>query len=98
MDLNAVTKSLRERVGSDSGLGTTLKFDMGSEGVVMIDGASTPNAVTNDDGEAACTIGLTLDTLSRMILRELEPTTAFMMGKLKVSGDMSVAMRLQHLL
>lgn len=98
MDLNAITKLLRERVGSDSGLGTTLKFDMGSEGIVLIDGAATPNTVSNIDGEAACTIGLTLDTLGRLMLRELEPTTAFMMGKIKVSGDMSIAMRLQNLL
>ncbi|WP_374568635.1 SCP2 sterol-binding domain-containing protein [Ideonella sp.] len=98
MDLNAATKVLREKVGSDSGLGTTLKFDCGSEGVVLIDGNAVPNSVTNDDGDAACTIALSLDTLNRLILRELEPTTAFMMGKLKVSGDMSVAMKLQHLL
>jgi putative sterol carrier protein len=98
MDLNAATKVLREKVGSDSGLGTTLKFDCGSEGIVLIDGAVVPNTVSNSDGDAACTIALSLDTLNRLILRELEPTTAFMMGKLKVSGDMSVAMKLQHLL
>lgn len=98
MDLNAATKVLREKVGSDSGLGTTLKFDCGSEGIVLIDGAAVPNTVSNSDGDAACTIALSLDTLNRLILRELEPTTAFMMGKLKVSGDMSVAMKLQHLL
>jgi putative sterol carrier protein len=98
MDLNAATKVLREKVGSDSGLGTTLKFDCGSEGVVLIDGTAMPNVVSNDDGEAACTIALSMDTLGRLLLRELDPTTAFMMGKLKVSGDMSVAMRLQHLL
>jgi putative sterol carrier protein len=98
MDLNAATKVLREKVGSDSGLGTTLKFDCGSEGVVLIHGAVVPNVVSNDDGEADCTIALSMDTLGRLLLRELDPTTAFMMGKLKVSGDMSVAMRLQHLL
>jgi len=98
MDLNAATKVLREKVGSDSGLGTTLKFDCGSEGIVLINGAATPNTVSNDDGDAVCTIALSLDTLNRLILRELEPTTAFMMGKIKVSGDMSVAMKLQHLL
>lgn len=98
MDLNGATKALREKVGSDSGLGTTLKFDCGSDGVVVIDGAATPNTVHNDDVETACTIGLSMDTLGRLILRELEPTTAFMMGKLKVSGDMSVALKLQRLL
>lgn len=98
MDLQAATKLLREKVGSDCGLGTTLKFDCGSEGIVTIDGASTPNTVSNDDTEAACTVGLSLDTLNRLLLGELEPTTAFMMGKLKVSGDMSVAMKLQRVL
>ena len=98
MDLKAATKVLRERVGSDSGLGTTLKLDCGSEGVVLIDGAKVPNTVSNDDGEAACTIGLSLDTLVRLLLRELEPTAAFMMGQLKVDGDRGVAMKLQHLI
>ena len=67
-------------------------------GIVLINGSATPNTVSNDDGDAVCTIALSLDTLNRLILRELEPTTAFMMGKIKVSGDMSVAMKLQHLL
>jgi putative sterol carrier protein len=98
MDLQAATKVLRERVGSDSGLGTTLKLDCGSEGKVLIDGVTMPNTVSNHDGDAACTIALSLDTLGRLILRELEPTTAFMMGKIKVSGDMSVALKLQNLL
>jgi putative sterol carrier protein len=98
MDLQAATRVLRERVGSDSGLGTTLKLDCGSEGVVLIDGSALPNTVSNENGEAACTIGLSLDTLARLILRELEPMSAFMMGKLKVDGDMNVALRLQHLL
>jgi putative sterol carrier protein len=98
MDLKAATKVLRERVGSDSGLGTTLKLDCGSEGVVLIDGAKVPNTVSNEDGDAACTIGLSMDTLARLLLRELEPTAAFMMGKLKVDGDMGVAMKLQHLI
>jgi putative sterol carrier protein len=98
MDLHGVTKVLRERVGSDSGLGTSLKLDCGSEGVVLINGGSTPNTVSNEDGDAACTIALSLDTLRRLLLRELEPTAAFMMGKLKVDGDMGVAMKLQHLL
>ena len=41
---------------------------------------------------------MSLDTLARLLLRELEPTTAFMMGKLRVDGDMGVAMKLQHLI
>ena len=36
-------------------------------------------------------------TLGDLLSGELEPTTGFMMGKFKVSGDMSVAMKLQRM-
>ena len=33
-----------------------------------------------------------------MLEGDLDPATGFMMGKLKVSGDMSVALRLQRVI
>jgi putative sterol carrier protein len=33
-----------------------------------------------------------------LVSGELDPTTAFMTGKIKVSGDMSVALKLQRVL
>jgi putative sterol carrier protein len=98
MDLNAATEALRAKVGENCGLGTTLKFDCGADGVVIIDGAATPNTVDNDNRDAACTVALSLATLSDLINGDLEPTTGFMMGKFKVSGDMSVALKLQRVL
>ncbi|HYB50244.1 MAG TPA: SCP2 sterol-binding domain-containing protein [Burkholderiaceae bacterium] len=97
MDLQACTESLRAKVGESSGLDATLKFDCGSDGVIFIDGKSVPNWVANDNREAECTVGITLENLTAMLKRELEPTVAFMTGRLKVSGDMSVALKLQRL-
>jgi putative sterol carrier protein len=96
MDLQACTESLRTKVGDSSGLDATLKFDCGEVGVVYIDGKSIPNTVSNDDKEADCTVGITLENLTAMLAGDLEPATAFMTGKLKVSGDMSVALKLQR--
>ena len=96
MDLPACTEALRAKVGASSGLNATLKFDCGADGVVVIDGRSTPNTVDNVDREADCTIEITLANLTALMSGELEPTTGFMMGKFKVSGDMSVAMKLQR--
>jgi putative sterol carrier protein len=96
MDLQACTESLRAKVGESSGLGATLKFDCGEAGVVYIDGKSIPNTVSNEDKEADCTVGITLENLTAMLAGDLEPATAFMTGKLKVSGDMSVALKLQR--
>jgi putative sterol carrier protein len=98
MDLQAATTALRSQVGDDCGLGTTLKFDCGADGVVLIDATAVPNVVSNDDREAACTVALSLATLGDMLEGELDPSVAFMTGRFKVSGDMSVALKLQRLL
>ena len=98
MTLDECTNAIRTKVGSDSGLNASLKFDCGDDGTVYIDGKSTPNTVSNDNGEADCTVGITLENLTAMLEGDLEPATGFMMGKLKVSGDMSVALRLQRVI
>lgn len=98
MDMPAITQALRTKVGAASGLGATLKFDCGADGCVYIDGASTPNSVSNDTKDADCTIAITRENLAALVGGELEPTTGFMMGKFKVAGDMSVALKLQRVL
>jgi putative sterol carrier protein len=96
MDLQACTDTLRTRVGESSGLNATLKFDCGADGVVFLDGAAMPNTVDNEDRDADCTIGITLENLSALLSGELEPATGFMTGRFTVSGDMAVAMKLQR--
>ncbi len=96
MDLQACTDALRAKVGDQSGLNATLKFDCGADGVAYIDGRSVPNTVSNEDKDADCTVAISLENLAALLSGELEPTTGFMMGKFKVSGDMSVALKLQR--
>lgn len=96
MDFSACTTALRTKVGDSCGLNATLKFDCGADGVAYIDGKSTPNTVDNNDREADCTVAITTDNLSAMLSGDLDPVTGFMSGKFKVSGDMSVAMKLQR--
>lgn len=98
MSIQAATDAIRAKVGEDSGLGSTVKFNCGDDGVVFVDGASAPNAVTNDDKDADCTVSLDLDVLSDLISGDLDPTAAFMQGKLKIEGDMGIAMKLGSIL
>ena len=96
MDMPAITEALRTKVGDASGLNATLKFDCGADGVAYVDGRAVPNTVDNTDREADCTIAITRENLAALMTGELEPTTGFMMGKFKVAGDMSVALKLQR--
>jgi putative sterol carrier protein len=96
MDLQACTDAIRSKVGEDSSLNATLKFDCGDNGVVYVDGLAKPNTVSNENLDAICTVSLTLEDLGAMLSGELNAVSGFMAGKLKVSGDMGVAMRLQN--
>ncbi len=96
MSLESITQSIRTKMGDDSGLEATLKFDCGADGVIVLDGVSSPNTVSNTDAEADCTVTVSLENLQAMMDGQLNSVTGFMSGKLKVSGDMSVAMKLQR--
>lgn len=96
MDLQTCTETLRAKMATASGLNATLKFDCGTDGVVVLDGKSVPGTVSNENVDTDCTVAITLENLSALLTGDLEPTTGFMMGKFKVSGDMSVAMKLQR--
>ena len=67
-------------------------------GRLVVDATKVPNTLSNDASLVAdCTVALGIKTLGDLLSGELEPTTGFMMGKFKVSGDMSVALKLQRI-
>ena len=77
--------------------GKRVKIDVGGdEGTVMLDGAG--QQVTEEDGAADTTIKVGWDDWQQLAAGQLDGMTAFMMGKLKVEGDMSNAMQLQGVL
>ncbi len=98
MSLELVTNGLKEKIGEDCGLGATLKFDFGDDGVLMLDATQVPNLVSNEDGEAQCTMAISIENFMEMAEGNLDGTAAFMSGKLKIQGDMGIAMKLGPIL
>ena len=77
--------------------GKRVKIDFGGDhGPVMLDGVA--QQVTEEDGPADTTIRVGWDDWQQLAAGQLDGMTAFMMGKLKVEGDMSNAMQLQGVL
>ncbi len=77
--------------------GKRVKIDFGGdEGIVMLDG--TAGQVSEADGAADTTIRVSWNDWEQLASGQLDGMTAFMMGKLKVEGDMSNAMQLQGVL
>jgi putative sterol carrier protein len=93
MSVQEIADRIRSRVAS-AGFEHSVKFDTSSNGVIVIDGST----VSTTDAPTDCTIKLSLDDLDSLIAGDLNPTMAFMSGKIKVEGDMTVAMALSQLL
>lgn len=93
MTIQEIADKLRERAaGSD--FNQSVKFVLGSEGVIVLDGTT----VTTEDAPTDTTITVSRENFEDLVSGELSPTSAFMTGKLKVEGDMSAAMALSQLL
>lgn len=93
MSTDAIVERLRSKVAG-SGFDKSVKFDCGADGVIVVDGGT----VSTEDAAADCTIALSKTDLESMMAGELSPTAAFMQGRIKVDGDMSVAMQLSNVI
>ena len=66
------------------------KFEIEDTGSVIIDSAGARVS----DAPADVTMTADVDTFQRIMTGDMNPTSAFMSGKLKVDGDMGMAMQL----
>lgn len=98
MSLESATAALRAKAGLAPKLGYRVKFDLGDDGVIVWDGTEAPPVIGNGSGEADTTLTLSLDDLQKLIDGNLNPTLAYMTGKLKVEGSMGVALKISQLL
>lgn len=83
----AVTE-LNTKLGS--GFDGSAKFAIEGEGSVVMDS----NGARASDDDADVTLTADADTFQEILSGDLNPTTAFMSGRLKIDGDMGQAMKL----
>lgn len=97
MDATALIAAINEQAASTDPIGAKLKFEL-DEYVIFIDGTGDTNVISQEGDEADCTISTSIETLAQLKSGDLNPMMAVMGGKVKISGDMGLAMKLQSLL
>jgi putative sterol carrier protein len=97
-DLDAVTQLLAAKVRTLRPLGYRLKMVLEEGGVVLWDGTGPTAVVSNEDGEVDTTLRISSANAKAMLEGRLDPTLAYMTGKLKVDGKLGVAMKIASML
>ena len=80
-----------------AGVSNSYLFDIEGEGQWKVDVRDGAVSVTEGGGDADATISTTGENFEKIVAGEMNPTTAYMSGKLKIKGDMGAAMKLQKL-
>ncbi|MBV0914095.1 SCP2 sterol-binding domain-containing protein [Anianabacter salinae] len=90
--IDTAVKELNAKM--DGGFDGTAKFVIEGEGAIMVD----ENGARAGDDDADVTLTADADTFKSMLDGDINPTAAFMQGKLAVDGDMGLAMKLGSVL
>lgn len=86
--ISAAVAALQEKI--PEGFDGVAKFVLSGEGAIMID----QSGVRAGDDDADVTLTADAGVFKAILDGELNPTTAFMTGRLSVDGSMGLAMKL----
>jgi putative sterol carrier protein len=95
--LEAAAAALREKF-ADADFEGSVKFDIEDEGVILV--AEGEVGIEDNPGDSAAdvTISAAFDTFREIFDGELSPTAAYMTGRMRIDGDMGLAMKLSQIL
>jgi Putative sterol carrier protein len=88
--IEAAVGAISQKLGGD--FDGSAKFVIEGEGAVIVDGAGVRAATEEETADVTMTADA--DTFQDILSGALNPTSAFMSGKLKLDGDMGTAMKL----
>lgn len=98
---NKIPAKLEQNAAKIAGINAIYEFNINGDGggVWSIDlSGGAGKVVSGSTGNAKCTVTMSASDFSDMIEGKLNPQMAFMTGKLKVAGDMGLALKLGGIL
>jgi putative sterol carrier protein len=80
-----------------AGMTNSYVFEIDGAGTWKVDVDDGDVKVTEGGGDADATISANQETFEQIASGDMNATTAYMTGKLKIKGDMGAAMKLQKI-
>jgi len=98
MTLETLREQIRERATRSQRLGYVVKVALTGGGVIRWDGTGAEAQIDTLDAPADTVIHISEENLEKLLAGALDPTLAYMTGKLRVDGSLGVAMKIAMLL
>ena len=95
--LEEAAAALREKFAGADFAGS-VKFDIEDEGAILVTDGEVGTGDSPGDNDADVTINAALDTFREIFDGALSPTAAYMTGRMRIDGDMGLAMKLSQIL
>lgn len=97
MSLENIIAQFEKKASGAAPIGGTLKFVVDKH-TLVVDGTGATNTVSAGDQETDCSITVSSEVLEQLRDGSLNPMMAVMSGKIKIAGDMGLAMKVQSLM
>lgn len=95
MSLETIKNDIQKRLSIAPPLGYIVELDFGDEGHLFLDGHQPSTQVLDALDQSPDTIlALTLEKMQAILDGNLDPSMAVLLGQMKVSGKMGVALKL----
>ncbi len=95
--IDKILEQFNKKAQTVDPIGAKIKFVI-DDNSILIDGTGDQNTISLADDEADTVISCSAETLVQLKNGELNPMMAVMGGKIKIKGDMGLAMKLQNLI